>query len=285
MPETHDPAPDDEPIADVEQLFQDEAPARPRPPSTGGQRGESVPEAYELEGGEPETPRSPPPTFDDVAFAPTPLEDAERPARRVTSLSGTVDQVWSRNAEWGPNLLVIAGCGFLLAFLVYQAMSAGDLMMAIGLLLVGGAVMAVLSYPIMITLERPVRITPEQAVKDFYAALSHHLPHYRRMWLLLSSAGRRSVSFASYQGFKNYWKGRISQLRGDRAGGMTPLVFKVEEFKSEKSAGLTSIEVKFVVNVFPRGKQNQAPLDSIRVTMGLVKGPDKMWYLNKGTLP
>ena len=27
-------------------------------------------------------------------------------------------------------------------------------------------------------------MTPEQAVKDYFAALSHHVPHYRRMWLL-----------------------------------------------------------------------------------------------------
>ena len=41
-------------------------------------------------------------------------------------------------------------------------------------------------------------MTPEQAVKDYYAAASHHFPHYRRMWLLLSADGQaiEGVRFA-----------------------------------------------------------------------------------------
>ncbi len=57
----------------------------------------------------------------------------------------------------------------------------------------GGAVgLLLLCYPLFITMERPIRITPEQAVNDYYAALSHSIPHTRRMWLLLSEEGRYS---------------------------------------------------------------------------------------------
>ncbi len=35
-------------------------------------------------------------------------------------------------------------------------------------LIVGCIAAAILSYPILITLERPVRITPEQALRDYY---------------------------------------------------------------------------------------------------------------------
>ena len=88
-----------------------------------------------------------------------------------------------------------------------------------------------LSYPILITLERPVRITPEQAARDHYGALSHHLPHHRRMWLLLERRGRVSPHFASYEGFRNYWNSRIAQLRKGHAGPFSPLVFVVEDFR------------------------------------------------------
>ena len=93
-----------------------------------------------------------------------------------------------------------------------------------------------LAYPILITLERPVRMTPEQAVRDYYGALSHHMPHFRRMWLLLSKAGRISSAFGSFEGFKNYWKDRLASVREGHAGSLTPLVFDVSEFQAEKSA-------------------------------------------------
>ena len=74
-------------------------------------------------------------------------------------------------------------------------------------------VAVVLSYPILITLERPVRITPEQALRDYYGALSHHLPHFRRMWLLLEHGGRISTAYGSFEGFKAYWKDRLANMR------------------------------------------------------------------------
>jgi hypothetical protein len=207
----------------------------------------------------------------------------ERRARREEAEEATVDQVWSRGAEWGVNLAVLAAAGLAVLFLFY--MTSSDPGTAIMILLLGGAVMVALSYPILITLERPVRITPEQAVKDFYGALSHALPHYRRMWLLLSSAGKVSSSYSSYEGFRTYWKRRLAQLRADRVGGRTPLVFEIAEFKSDKSAGLKAVDARFTVQVFASGKTQSGPIDAIPVEMGLVKGPDQMWYLNRGTLP
>ena len=70
-----------------------------------------------------------------------------------------------------------------------------------------------------------------------------------------------------------------------KVSGSTPLSFQVEEFKSEKSAGQTYIEAKFKIAVFARGRHAEGPVETIRVETGLVRGPDKMWYLNQGTLP
>jgi HAMP domain-containing protein len=277
------PRDDDRSIADAAHLFRDE-PARPSP--TPSPRPGAVPsgEGYELEGPDPAdiAPVAPPiPT--------TPIPEAEpsapRRVRTAPTVEARVDQVWTRSAEWGPHLIVLAIVGLVVFFLFWNFLTVDTLGIAFLILIAGLAVLLVLSYPILITLERPVRITPEQAVKDYYGALSHHLPHYRRMWLLLSSAGRTSSAYGSFEGFKRYWKQRLAKLRGHRASSWTPLVFKIDDFKSEKSAGKTSIDAKFTVHIFIRGRANEGPIDSIKVETGLVRGPDNMWYLNKGTLP
>ena len=112
-----------------------------------------------------------------------------------------------------------------------------------------------MSYPILITLERPVRITPEQAVRDFYGALSHHHPHFRRMWLLLSTAGGSRRRYGSFEGFKAYWKDRLGELRAGHASGMTPLVFEVADFKADKSAGKVKIDAEYTLKVWVRGQR------------------------------
>ncbi len=196
-----------------------------------------------------------------------------------------VPETWSRTREWGPNLIVLAAWAGVLALVVYFALGQGLLSLALLTFLVGLGVGAVLSYPILITLERPVRMTPEQAVRDYYAALSHHVPHVRRMWLLLSAAGRISYSFGSYEGFKAYWRERMAELRSGRAGPLTPLVFEVSEFKSEKSAGKADIDAQFLVKVSIRGQRGQGPIHTIPCHISLVRGPDKMWYLENGLLP
>jgi hypothetical protein len=196
-----------------------------------------------------------------------------------------VDEVWSRSAEWGPNLAALVLAAVAAGGLILFALWLGWFGIAFFVLLLAGAGLLALSYPIAITLERPVRLTPEQAVRDYYAALAHHLPHYRRMWLLLSSAGKTSRWFGSLEGFKSYWEERLASLKGGRAGKYTPLKFQVEDFKSEKSAGLAAIGVKYTLKVFIRGQQADGPVATHRIETSLAKGPDKMWYLNDGTLP
>ena len=88
----------------------------------------------------------------------------------------------------GADALLLAGWLFLTAFVAYLFLeNLGFLAMIV---LVGGAGAVLLSYPILITLERPVRMTPEQALRDYYGALSHQSPHFRRMWLLLGKDGQ-----------------------------------------------------------------------------------------------
>jgi len=196
--------------------------------------------------------------------------------------SDLVEEVWSRTAEWGQALILVGGwVSIVLLFVYFGGLSFG---LSFLTLLVGGAVAVVLSYPILITLERPVRITPEQAVRDYYAALSHHMPHFKRMWLLLSRAGRVSTAFGSFEGFKAYWKDRLGRLRQGHAGSMTPLVFVVADFKCEKSAGMTRVDADFTVKVSVRGQRQAGPIHTFPIRIALVRGPDKMWYLEDGTM-
>jgi hypothetical protein len=288
--------PENEPeIADVNWLLRD-SPEKTRatPP-----RGSTPPptadhgEGYAVEGldegpaeiAPPVPPPIPPPPPKAAKPKAGPEPDPERVARKAAMPEATVDEVWTRWGEWGPNLVLLVLAALAAGGLILFALSMEWFGIAVLLFLLAGAGLLALSYPIAITLERPVRMTPEQAVRDFFAALSHHLPHYRRMWLLLSSSGKTSRSFGSLEGFKSYWEERLATLKGSGAGKYTPLKFQVDDFKSEKSAGLTSILVRYTLKVFIRGQQADGPIATYRVETTLVKGPDKMWYLNDGTLP
>jgi hypothetical protein len=199
--------------------------------------------------------------------------------------SQAVEQIWSRGAEWGQNLFLIATTALAFVVMIYGLLSVEQYSLAFLVLLCAGLTLALLSYPILITLERPVRITPEQAVTDFYAALSHHVPHHRRMWLLLSTAGRVCGSFASFEGFKNYWASRIAAMKQGRASRMTPLKFQVSEFRSEKSAGKSQVDASYTVSCYIRGRQAEGAIETVKVNTSLVKGPDQMWYIDRGRLP
>lgn len=208
-----------------------------------------------------------------------------RPSDVSVGSDPRVDRVWSRWGEWWPSLVILAAVAAGTLGLAYVSFDPENLSTSLLIVLVGGLLGLVLSYPMVITLERPVRVTPEQAVRDYFGALCHHLPHYRRMWLLLSSEGRICGEYGSYEGFKAYWKRRLSELRSGRASGWTPLVVLIQDFDSEKSVGRSTIDVTFRVDVFARGRRGEAPLAAIPLALTLVRGPDRMWYLNRGTLP
>lgn len=282
------PADDDDPnIADAESLFRDD-PAPAPPPAAPRRKASADTDGDYAVGDLPETRPARPvlPPVETPRAAKKPKPEAVEPAK-PTRLEppARVEQVWSRGAEWGVTIAalvftVLGILGLLFALFSFERFGLAFLVMTASVPL-----LVFIGYPILITLERPVRITPEQAVRDFYTAASHHFPHYRRMWLLLSSEGRVSGAFGSFEGFRGYWKARLDEFRAGKAGGFTPLKFQIEDFRSEKSAGLTHINATYTVNVTIRGQHDVGPVASTRVSMSLVKGPDRMWYLNKGTLP
>jgi hypothetical protein len=266
----------DKEIAAADWLFH-ETPARETPRPGGPVIVPDADSGFDLA----DVPESPPARASAPVEAPTDV----RPRSRMAPPAGpAVEQVWSRTAEWGTTLLILACWMIAFLWLLYTTLMADMYGPAAALVIIGCLGAAVLIYPILITLERPVRVTPEQAARDYFVSLSHHLPHFRRMWLLLSRRGRTSPQFASYEGFKSYWSKRLDQLKEGHAGRFTPLVFQVVDFQSEKSGGKTEIDAKFTVKVLVRGRRKEGPIWSFPLAMSFVRGPDKMWYMNEGTL-
>jgi hypothetical protein len=214
------------------------------------------------------------------------VTDADVPPHEQEEEEAAVEQIWTRSAEWGTHLFWVGLAVAAVVFLIYKAVVAVQFLLAFLVLAVGGALILVLCYPIFITLERPVRITPEQAAKDYFAMLNYPFPFFPRMWLLLSTAGRSAPEFSSYGQFKSYWKRKLGQIQGGGAPFVNPLRFKVESFAAGKSAGQTAVTAKYTLKVF-RGEpaSGNKELVSYQVSTSLVKGPDRMWYLNSGTLP
>ncbi len=279
-------------IAAADLLFRDEPVNKPAKPAVDPAPGAGTGEVFDL---------APPLTSEPESAStsePAPIPIPSRPVARPREAASRkavesvredpmdlVEEVWTRQAEWGPTLLVLFGWLLGLAFFLY--FFAGMLPLGLSFLafLVGGAGAVLLSYPILITLERPVRMTPEQAVRDYYGALSHHLPHFRRMWLLLGKAGRTTSSYGSFEGFKAYWSERLRRLKGSQAGAMTPLVLEIENYRGEKSGGQTRVDVTFTLKVSVRGQRQAGPIGTFPAKLSLVRGPDNMWYLDNGTFP
>ena len=263
-------------------------------PMTGQRAGKRVRAEIDPPAAAEPEPEPPPPPRAEARARPKPKptpEPAEGPDDEDSRDFGDdsdaegaeVDPVWSRAAEWGPDLVRVALAG--LGTLVLLWLTSGSFTLASLVLLLGGSATVLLCYPILITLERPVRITPQQAVTDFFAAASHHFPHYRRMWLLLSPAGRASGSFRDFEHFRTHWRGRVESWKRDRAGKYTPLRFEVVDFMGDKSTGQSSAKATYTVHIYVRGQDDQGPVASYKMAHGLSKGPDRMWYLNLGALP
>jgi hypothetical protein len=279
------PRPESDPeMADASLFFAEPEPPEPSPV---GPRSANLGEVYAVEGAEPgveseAVPEPPVPR----ATRPQPRAGkaeavSKKPKRRPSS---GVDQLWSRAAEWGADLvrlgLALVGLGALLyATFRLDALAPWSVLLAFSA--VG---LTILAYPIFITLERPVRVTPEQAVKDYFGALSHRVPHYKRMWLLLSTDGRLSREFSDFATFRSYWTSQLARWKAEARSQalLNPLTVEVADFKSDKSAGQTEIDGEYSVRVLVPGRVE--PVASYRVSGRFVWGADKMWYLETGTL-
>jgi hypothetical protein len=237
----------------------------------------------------PAPPLSPPselpPSAPHAAVSPT--ESTFQPATEEGKSEGVVaefpdeppvvDEVWSRWAEWKEPLLWSGG-GIALATLIVF----GGPWVAIALFVVASAYGA---YYVVISLAVPVRVTPEQAAREFYEAAGHRLPNFRRMFVLLTSDGRVSDDFTDYASFRSYWQMQIARLSRSPAW-LVPLEFRVEGCRCRYNGEKTLAAVDYTLRVSPRGAPaSSEPAAEFQMRILAVKGPDCQWYLNDGTLP
>lgn len=188
--------------------------------------------------------------------------------------------VWTRAAEWWPALVRVGLTLMIAIYLTVKAIEDFSIPTTLLVAFCGLIAVIVMSYPLIITLERPVRFTPEQALKDYFAALSNVFPHHRRMWLLLSSQGQSTLDFGSLNAFRAYWQAIVFKYAGNKY--VSPLRFEVTEFKTEQGGGQTDdVEVRYQVVITRLGS---SPIATIPMEMTLSRGSDRMWYLNEGRL-
>ncbi len=163
-------------IAAADLLFRDDPVKKPSKPAVDpahvGESGEVFDLAPPLTS-EPEPtgsapapiPARPKPADRPRVAAPRPVAEPTREDPR-----DLVEEVWSRQGEWGPTLLLLAAWLIGLAVFLFFAIGILPYGLTFLALLIGGAGAFLISYPILITLERPIRMTPEQAVRDYYGA-------------------------------------------------------------------------------------------------------------------
>ena len=241
---------DDRRIADAELLFGDKTASRPQPEAPRSPEVAAGRRLCSRGAGRTRPEEASNPFFDEAPVArpvvppSTPSEswtreelEPDRRARTQLDDPDSVEQVWSRGAEWGRSLAILAAVVVVTGLVFAWSISAGLYMLALVSVLAGGAVFILCSYPILISLERPVRITPEQAVKDFYGALSHHVPHFRRMWLLLSTAGRTSGHFSNFPEFKRLLGRPARQAPRGARGAIHPLEIRGRRLQIRQEPG------------------------------------------------
>lgn len=181
---------------------------------------------------------------------------------------------YERAREAGPVVTTVA---ILLAVSVAIMLTGGTIG---ALVMLAGLAWGV--YRLCLILPAPVRVTPEQAVREFYDAFCHRLPNYRRMYLLLSVPAKRDKEISSYRAFCAYWRWRQAQVVGKSYFGAAG--FEVERFEAKYNSQRTFAAVSFTLLLHRRGNPHDAVL--IRpVSTTVVKGKDGSWYLNEGTLP
>ena len=117
-----------------------------------------------------------------------------------------VPEPWSRWGEWGMNLIVVGAWLTVLLLLVYFMFGQEFYGLAFLLLLVGGLVAVVLSYPMLITLERPVRITPEQAMREL-------------LWRAVAPCPALPPDVAAFECRRKNLDARSGRSRGSRGTG------------------------------------------------------------------
>ena len=261
-------------IAAAELLFQDaEPPASTRPVgpviATGSSEGFELADVSEHSASPPPSSQSAPSR---EAASGKPADSRPR-ARMVAPVAPAVEQVWSRGSEWGSTFVVLACWIAAILGIAYFTLGA-ELYGTDGIDPLGRR----------LGRRRPQLSDPDHARAagaDHARASGSRLlrclvassPPLPSDVALAQRQGRISPQFASYEGFKAYWIARLGQLHEGHAGRFSPLVFQVEEFHAEKSAGKTEIDARFRVRVLVEAAAARGRYGACSSSEALSAGP------------
>jgi hypothetical protein len=244
--------------------------------------------AYRL--AEPEPPHTQPnqPTAPAVESAiPEPkIETTFQPSAEAPEQAATepfpdpapeVRDVWTRWSDWKwPLIWTAAGVG--LATLIVFGREYVAVLSFVAALTYG-------SYRVITSLEVPVRVTPQQAIEEFFAAAGHRLPNFDRMYALLTADGKQCDEFRNPPEFRAYWSERIAKLTPSPIW-IVPLEFHVEGFTCHYNQDKSMATVRYTIRVAPRTSQASVrSVAELTASNLVVKGPDGQWYVNDGRLP
>lgn len=277
--------PDDKPVSDARALWED-LPKPASSPDPGHLRPSAAGdvESIDLAPVNSPTVRK---SFSDMGETPRGSR-----ARIVPDRSGRIESardfpLWSRGKESGPHLfrvLMSAGCTLIIAWIFADW---NTIHLSGWVAVIGSIVTILLAYPLVVGLERPVRSSPERAVRDFLESLEHHGPLYHRMWLLLTPEAQNTAHYSEFSGFSRYWKGRIQEWRhrGDAWAG-TPVVMTIDSLNvTPDSVDPLVRHMKFDLAVSLRGRRNAGPVARYAMNWIAERGRDSQWYLRQADPP
>lgn len=222
----------------------------------------------------------------DTSTASSPNHDFPNVQTRQVPLRDDI-QPWTRFRESRSDFVRMTVAGLSTIILAWLFSGWSTIHLAGGICIVGTAVVAIMAYPLIVGLERPIRMSPERAVHDYFESLEHHGPLYRRMWIFLTPEAQNCRSFSDYDSFKLYWKQRVKEWRHrGNAWPQTPVVISVDQFQSKPDASDPNKSLlKFSIAVSLRGHRSRGPIASYKLSWTAFRGPDRQWYLADGNLP
>jgi hypothetical protein len=219
-------------------------------------------------------------------------ESTSKHARSVPDRSGRLAAarpfpLWSRARESGPAAVASSVVALSALILAWIFSDWNTIHIAGWICLIGAAATILTAYPLVVGLERPVRMSPERTVKDFFESLEHHSPLYRRMWLFLTPEAQNSRHYAEFSGFRAYWQGRVREWRhrGDSWPG-TPVVVTIENLKPSHDPSDPLVRhLRFSIGVSLRGRRSAGPVARYDLNWSAERGRDGQWYLRQADPP
>ena len=139
-------------------------------------------------------------------------------------------------------------------------------------------------YRFVITVEAPVRTTPEQGLREFFGAFCHRFPNYRRMYDFLTGDERSSSKWGAEprKGFRRYWLEQKREILGE-GYPCRAVDYRMERVHTEYNKQRNFSRIECRLTLFPRGHAESGQTRPLQMT--LAKGADNCWYLNEGRLP